>query len=283
MAGPLPRTEIIERIRKLEAAGQFDRDVEDDPPTVPIKRGEVDYLGKKLSSRISTCVANRVARHHFDGCIKRGELVIDGVEGIDNYLAASGGGLIITCNHFNPFDNYVVFKALQPYLKNQILYKIIREGNYTNFPGLYGFFFRHCNTVPIPSRLPALKEMLEATDVLLRRGEKILIFPEQGMWWNYRKPRPLKSGAFMFAVRAGVPVLPTFITMRDTDVRDSEGFPVQAHTLHILPALRPGGSMSNREAEHDLRDRNYACWKEVYERVYGIPLTYSDGPAPAAE
>ena len=58
-----------------------------------------------------------------------------------------------------------------------------------------------------------------AVNRLLKRGESILIYPEQEMWWNYKKPRPFKVGAFKMACRAGVPVLPTFITMQDDPVR----------------------------------------------------------------
>ena len=38
-------------------------------------------------------------------------------------------------------------------------------------------------------------------------GEKVLVYPEQSMWWNYRKPRPLKSGAFKFAI-SSIVILP---------------------------------------------------------------------------
>ena len=37
------------------------------------------------------------------------------------------------------------------------------------------------------------------------------------MWWNYRKPRPVTPGAYRFAVNNNVPVLPMFITLKDTD------------------------------------------------------------------
>ena len=56
---------------------------------------------------------------------------------------------------------------------------------------------------------------------------KILIYPEQSMWYNYRKPKPLKVGAFSFAVKNNVPVLPIFITCEDT-----ENFDRQTATLN---------------------------------------------------
>ena len=268
------RLRILEKIEELERARLFDRDVEDDPPTVPIEPGAVDYTGQKLSTRIASEIANQVAKHHFDRCIKKGELIIREVRGLENYLAVAEQGAIITCNHFHPFDNYAVFKPIEKNLGRKRLYKIIREGNYTSFPGLYGYFFRHCNTIPIPSKSVAAREMMQAVGALLNRGEKILVYPEQGMWWNYRKPRPMKDGAFFFAAKAMVPVVPFFITMEDTDIIDGDGFPRQAYTVHILPAIFPSEKASMRANIRDMRAANEAAWKAVYEEFYGVPLAY---------
>ncbi len=268
------RLEILRKIEEYERRGWFDRDVENDPPARRIEPGEVDYTQKRLSTKLKTYVANEIARRYFDGCIRKGKLIIKEVRGIENYLAVKSGGVVITANHFNPYDNYAVYKVIEPYLERR-LYKVIREGNYTNFPGLYGFFFRHCNTVPIPTGHKALAEMMDAVDILLRRGEKLLIYPEQGMWWNYRKPRPLKSGAFRFAVKAGVPVLPMFITMEDTEMMGKDGFPIQAYTVHILPALLPDDTLTAAKAAKKLCEENYAAWRELYEDFYGIPLEYT--------
>ena len=76
------------------------------------------------------------------------------------------------------------------------LYKVIREGNYTNFPGFFGFIFKYCNTLPLSSVKETMKKFLKACEELLSRGDYILIYPEQSMWWNYRKPKPLKPARF---------------------------------------------------------------------------------------
>ena len=273
---PAPdRVEVLKRIEEYERLGYFDRDVENDPPTRPLRPGEVDYTLKKLSSRIASEIANEVARRHFDKCIKRGDLVIKEVRGIENYRAVKDRGVIITANHFNAYDNYAVFKAIQKDLGRRRLYKIIREGNYTSFPGLYGYFFRHCNTLPLSADHRAFRELREAIGVLLGRGEKILIYPEQGMWWNYRKPRPLKSGAFHFAAKENAPVLPFFLTMEDTDRIGADGFPIQAYTVHILPAIEPDPTLTARENAERMCELNYEAWKQTYEQFYGIPLTYA--------
>lgn len=269
------RLEVLARIQEYEAKGWFDKDVENDPEAPELTPDKVDYLCKKLSSKISRKIANCVGDRYFLKLIKKDVLVIDGVYG-EEHLSVLKDGAMITCNHFSPFDNYIVFHCIRKYLPHKYLYKVIREGNYTNFPGLYGYLFRHCNTLPLSSNRRTMINFMTAVQTLLKRGESILIYPEQGMWWNYKKPRPFKSGAFKMAVRAGVPVLPTFITMQDDETRlDGNGYPVQRHTLHILPPVYPDTSLSEKEAAEKMKNEAYALCKAKYEEVYGVALTYT--------
>jgi len=94
------------------------------------------------------------------------------------------------------------------------------------------------------------------------------------MWWNYRKPKPLQKGAFSFAAKNNVPVLPCFITMRDTDQIGDDGFPIQAYTLHVAKPIYPDNNLSVNENINMLRDKNYQIWKDIYEDFYKIPLKY---------
>lgn len=272
------RLEILARIEEYEKKGWFSKDVEDDPPTIPLTPDKVDYLNKKLSNKIATFFVNIGAKRFIKNLVKNGQMIIKGVEGIENFEAIQKSGAILTCNHFNPFDNFAIHYVLFKYMYKpgkQVLYKVIREGNYTNFPGIYGFFFRHCNTLPLSANFSTMKNFMAAMKVLLERGEKVLVYAEQGMWWNYRKPRPLTAGAFKFAAESKVPVLPIFITMNDSDKIGADGFPIQEYTLHFLPAIYPDESKSIKENMEIMKDKNYAAWKEVYEKTYGIPLTYS--------
>ena len=159
-------------------------------------------------------------------------------------------------------------------MKGKRLYKIIREGNYTNPPKPFGFIMRHCNTVPLSSNMDTMKKFMSSVDVLLKRGEKILVYPEQGMWWNYRKPRPMKDGAFRFAVTSKVPVLPVFITMRDSDVLDGDGFFVQKYTVNILPPIYPDEKLNKKQNIEKMNQTNYAAWVKTYEDFYGTKLVY---------
>lgn len=267
------RREVLDRIREYERAGRFDEDVENDPEAPELLPDKVDYLCKKLSSKIGRKIANIVGDRYFMNLIKKDMLVIEGIEG-EEYLSALQNGAIVTCNHFHAFDNYVVFHSIRKALPKKNLYKVIREGNYTNFPGLYGYLFRHCNTLPLSRNRRTMMNFMSAVNTLLKRGETILIYPEQGMWWNYKKPRPFKIGGFKMAYRAGVPVLPTFITMRDDERLDGDNYPIQRMTLHIMPPIYPDASLGEKAGAEKMRDEAYALCKAKYEEVYGIPLQY---------
>ncbi len=220
------RLEVLDKIKRLEREGRFDIDVENDPPTIVLTPENVDYLNKKETSKIKTKVANTLGKRFIDELLKNNKLIIKEVNGIEN-LDSVETGAMITCNHFNPFDSFAIEKTfrMSKQAENKKLYKVIREGNYTNFPGFYGFLFRHCDTLPLSSNKRTMIEFLKAVDTLLKKGEFILIYPEQSMWWNYKKPKPLKDGAFKMAVKSNVPVVPIFITMKESDIIGEDRFP----------------------------------------------------------
>jgi len=269
------RQRILDKIEEYEKKGLFAVDVEDDPPTAPLDPDTVDYTQKKLSTRIGSYFANRAGRAHFEKMLRRGDVVIKEVRGKENMEKVREGGALVTCNHFNAFDNYAVYRTLIPILGKKMLYKVIREGNYTSFGGFYGYLFRHCNTLPLCSSIKGIKALMNAMSVLWGRGEKILIYPEQAMWYNYRKPRPLKTGAFRFAVKNNVPVLPVFITLEDSDKLDADGLPIQLYTVHYLPPIYPDRSLSIREDSERMCRENYALWVKTYEDFYGKKLEYT--------
>ena len=269
------RLEVLEKIRKLEENGIFDVDVENDPPTIPLEPDDIDYLKSSRLSQIKSRMATKMAERLVNDLIKENKLIIKEIKGIEN-LQSVQSGAIITCNHFNPFDSFTVEKVFRiaGQDRNKKLFKVIREGNYTNFPGLYGFFFRNCDTLPLSSNKRTMMEFIKAVDVILKRGDFILVYPEQSMWWNYRKPKPLKKGAFNFAARSKVPVIPIFITMEDSDLIGEDGFPIQEYTVNIGKAIYPDCNLSEKENTVMMMDKNYEVWKEIYEEFYGIKLEY---------
>ena len=134
---------------------------------------------------------------------------------------------------------------------------------------------RNCNTLPLSSGFKNMQKFMSSVSEILKDGHFILVYPEQSMWWNYRKPKPLKKGAFSMAAKNNVPVLPCFITMQDSDVLGEDGFYVQEYTVHIGKPIYPDPDSAVGENAERMKDENYLLWKDIYENNYGIPLVYA--------
>lgn len=271
------RVQLLKRVEQFELEGRFDEDTSVDPPAPTLEPDDIDYLREKLSSKwVKTPVAMFLGKLYFKNSAKEKQIIIKDVIGLENLENIETGG-IITSNHFNPFEAFAVEKVfLESSLgKKHKLYAVIREGNYTNFPGLYGFLFKNCNTLPLSSNHQTMKKFYDAVKTLLNRGDFILIYPEQSMWWNYRKPKPLKDGAYRFACRNNVPIIPFFITTRDSDILDDAGFPILEYYVHIGKPIYKDKNLTDKENIQNMRKENFLVWKKVYEAFYNIPLEYT--------
>lgn len=269
------RLEVLNKIARLEREGRFDEDVEEDPPTKELKPQDIDYLRRKLSSRLKARFTFRIARLFLNNILKEQQLIIKEIKGIENFRNLNTGA-IVTCNHFNAFDSFAIQIAYEASnQKDRTFYRVIREGNYTNFPGFYGMLMRNCNTFPLSSNPKTMKKFIVSMDKVLQNGDYVLFYPEQSMWWNYRKPKPLKKGAYNFAARNNVPVLPCFITMQDSDILGNDGFYVQEYTIHVSEPIYPDKSLTKVQNVEMMLNKNYELWKKIYEETYNEPLTYS--------
>ena len=269
------RVEIMEKIARFEREGLFDQDVEADPPGKVLMPGDIDYLKKSVSQKLKTKVAFAMARKFVYSLLDDKKMIIKEIKGIEHFQNLTSGA-IITCNHFNAFDSFAIQLAYDASnQKNRTFYRVIREGNYTSFPGFYGFLMRHCNTLPLSSNPNTMKKFMASTGKLLQDGHFVLVYPEQSMWWNYRKPKPLKRGAYTLAAKNKVPVLPCFITMKDSDILGEDGFYVQEYTIHISPPIYPDPAKSSIQNASSMLNQNADVWQQIYEQEYQIPLQYT--------
>ncbi len=272
------RLAVLDKIQQFELEGRFDEDVEDDPPAPVLLPDKINYIRTDLVSRTKTGLAYLAAHIFVSNLRRKRQFIIKEFRGIENFTNLDSGA-IITCNHFNALDSFAMYYTYkEAKTKGRTLYRIIREGNYTNFPGLYGFLMRNCDTLPLSSNSRTMRKFMRAVDELLQSGNFILIYPEQSMWWNYRKPKPLKSGGFSIAAKNKVPVLPCFITMNDSNILGPDGFYVQEYTIHVLPKISPDPTKSYRENVNYMMEENYKAWKNVYEKEYNTTLEYETDP-----
>jgi len=277
------RIEVLRRIEALENSGVFDKDVEDDPPCEELSADQIEYVKKTLIDKAKTKTAFFAAGLFVKKLLRDKQMIIKDIVGIENFKELNSGA-IITCNHFNAFDSFAMQMAYYASgQKSRKFYRVIREGNYMSFPGFYGFLMRNCDTLPLSSSKATMIKFVRGVNEILKSGHFILFYPEQSMWWNYRKPKPLKEGAYTMAAKNNVPVLPCFITMKDSDVMGKDGFYVQEYTIHIEKPIYPCADNKHKENCIYMMNKNYEVWKEIYEREYGIPLKYTTAKKEEAE
>lgn len=269
------RVAVVKKIAEFEREGKFSIDVEDDPPSRQIQPDEIDYLRRSPIAKLKTKIAYFRAKRFLNYIKKHHYMIIREIRGIEN-LRNLQSGAVITCNHFNAFDSFAMHEVfVASGQKKRSMFRVIREGNYTSFPGFYGYLMRHFYTLPLSSNTKTMQKFIKATDQLLQQGNFVLFYPEQSMWWNYRKPKPLQPGAYRFAVKNKVPVVPCFITMRDSEYPGPDGYPVQEYTITVGKPIYPEEALSYKDNVQRLMDENFAAWKQVYETVYDMPLEYT--------
>ena len=264
-----------ERMELLEREGKFDVDIFDDPPTKELLPHQIDYEQKKLWTRIKSRIANWISQIGINRFIKKGMFKIKEIRGLDNWTKVNSGAML-TCNHFGANDSFVMQKVLKASKKKK-LFRIIREGNYTN-PPVLKFFMRNCDVLPLSSNSQTMRKFLRAVDNILTKGDNILIYPEESLWPDYRKPKPLKDGGFRFATKNKVPVVPIFITMEDGEffnkkTKQKQQMPL--YTVHILEPIYPKEDLSLKENIEYMKNANYNMWVKVYEDFYGKKLEYT--------
>lgn len=185
------------------------------------------------------------------------------VVGRKNLKALRGQGAICVTNHVSYLDTLFARAAIGQFRGFYTM------APYNNKTGLGGWFIRHGGMWPFSSNLGAMKNLMQEMGARLKEGKIVHFYAEQAMWVNYQKPRPMKDGAFYYANKFGVPVLPVFFTFR----KNRRGH-MRRVVVHILPAVYADDSLSRTQRIAAMREEAQAAWKKCYEESYQRPLAY---------
>lgn len=267
------RIEVIKNIKNNAENGEFHTKVEINDPVLTdeqIKAINNEYIEnrKHFTFKVKTSIA--VAMANFATKIINKNTVIMGIEKIPYGLE----GVIITSNHFGPLENTVI-RHLTNKLKRKNLAIISQTTNFA-MTGPIGYLMNYANTIPIsPDPRYLARDFLSVLkEKLIIKKEAILLYPEQEMWFNYRKPRPPKNGAYFYAAKLNVPIISCFVEIIDLDKDDTNDFKKVRYVLHVLDVLYPDPQKSTKENTEQLAENDYQLKKRCYEKVYNKELTY---------
>ncbi len=267
------RMAVIENIKSFAESGQFHNKVEiNDPVLTPeqSKKITADYMESRndFTFKVKTAIGVLMAKTATKIINKNTEIV--GLEKIPQDL----GGVLITSNHFGPLENTVI-RHLTNKLKRKKLGIISQTSNFA-MTGFIGFLMNYADTIPISQdpRYLARDFLSILKERLVEKKHAILLYPEQEMWFNYRKPRPPKNGAYFYAAKLNVPIISCFVEIVDTDKDDTAEFKKVKYILHVLDVLYPDQSKTVKENTEALGIMDYSLKKDCYEAVYGKTLDY---------
>ncbi|MDO5424647.1 MAG: lysophospholipid acyltransferase family protein [Eubacteriales bacterium] len=265
---------VVENIKKAVEEQRFHEKVEVGDPDLP------EAEKAKLVERFLKI--HRTPAYAFNNWLAR--CVTDTVSRVENRKTEYVGlenirgiptGAIVTSNHFNPLENTAVRQAMKKVGKRR-LYVVCQESNYA-MKGLVGFLMNYMDTIPIwkSDREYMKHEFENLLGGLLKKKQFVLVYPEQEMWFNYRKPRPPKRGAYYYAAKYQVPVISCFVEIRTAPKKENEEFYKTRYIVHILPVIYPDAALSVRDDSLRMMELDYEQKKKAYERAYGKELRYT--------
>lgn len=168
------------------------------------------------------------------------------IKGLSNLWAVEEGKITVS-NHIHPMDctmNAIISgpkKLYFPTLQSNFEIPVIR------------WIIKLLNAIPIPEKMEAKKAFFDAIDQLLQEGKTVHFYPEAAMRPYDTKIRNFKKGAFRFAVKNNVPIVPIVYTYSEvTGVRalfKSKPF----INAEILPAIYHDKKLPESEAIEKLK------------------------------
>lgn len=268
------RKAVIENIKRYAESEQFHNKVEVKDPNLTAEQSRKitdNYIENRnrVLYKFKKCLGVWLAKAAT--CLINKDTEIIGLDKIPNDL----GGVLITSNHFSPLENTVI-RHLTNKLGRKDLGIISQTSNFA-MKGLVGYLMNYADTIPISTepRYLARDFLSLLKERLVDKKHAILLYPEQEMWFNYRKPRPPKDGAYFFASKLNVPIVSCFVEMVDLTEDDTPEFKKVKYILHVLDVLYPDPQKSVRENTEFLSHTDYTLKKNCYESVYGKELTYT--------
>lgn len=266
------RPQVIENIRRNCENGKLDAKGELDDPELSAQ--ELASCLDTYLSEVRDPAADSKRRQARAAIAATGWKVNRDTEiiGLEKLVGIQHGAFV-TCNHFNQLDNTIVRHTL--HRKDHRHVQTVIEVSNLALPGIFGFLMNYGGTIPITDnydylRGPFVKLLQRAVD----DEEYILIYPEQEMWFNYRKPRPGKRGAYYYASKFGKPVISLFVEMQELPEMDDENFHKVRYIVHVLDPLYPDPDKTDRQNSLQMCQQDDRQRREAYEKAYGKPLTY---------
>ena len=181
------------------------------------------------------------------------DLKIEGKENIKNLKT----GAVSVCNHVLFLDCTMVGLAFG---LNRV-YFTTREGSF-KIPFVRKLI-KLLRAIPIPTKLENKIYFVKELDKAIQEGNIIHFYPEKSLWPYYEKLRNFKNGAFSFAIRNNVPVIPMVVSFREPKGMRKLLKRKKDVTIKILsPIEYIDNDYSKKDSVENLKEQVYQVMKE---------------------
>lgn len=173
-----------------------------------------------------------------------------GLKNIRKNKALFKNGAVTVCNHVYRWDYLAVVQAV----KKRLWFPARSE----NLMGSDAALIRAVGGIPVAENFSGTKKFYEAFDFLHSKKKWIHVFPESCRWTWYQPIRPFKRGAFEFAHRYDIPVIPMAISYRKPDaIRRFFGVKHPLITLNVGEPILSDQSLSLKKDSSRLLEESH--------------------------
>ena len=183
------------------------------------------------------------------------------IRGRKNLKRPKNQGAMIISNHSMLLDSLSI--------KQTVFKKVYFIGaSFNNKKGFGGYTIKILGMLPLSNQFSNQKNLDNAIEYYLKKGKPIHIAPEQAMWRGYTKLRPFKNGAFYYAVKNNVPVIPMVELLKPANRWDRIWGRRFRATIQVLKPLYPNLDLPTKERIQDLKVRSRESMRQVMNEFY---------------
>lgn len=260
-----------ELYKVLEAQGKFDEftGIVDASSVIQVDK-DYEYIKKSFKERFRRAFCNLFTRvvAPFVNFIYFGLKIKD-----RKYVKQlKKQSYISISNHVSPLD-IAMLRHILGYNRNLYCTGAMRNSR----KNIIGWFLRGVGMLPFSENFTAQKNMNKAITELMKSNATVHLYPERAMWVDYNKPRPFKKGAFTYAVKENVPILPVFYCPKPTKGwRRIFGID-NVIDAYVLPPIYPDNNIAKPERANVMREQMMTEYFKKYRQVYkdNNPVIYN--------
>ena len=174
---------------------------------------------------------------------------------IKNAVFVSNHCFVLDCAMLEVF----AFPFKRPYM--------LAQKNAFQIPVVRGII-RSLRAVPVPENMLAYKNFMKSVDEELKNGKSLYIAPEGSLWPYFPRIRPFKNGAFRFAIKNDLPIVPVVLSFRKPNwFYRMFGRKKPLININILEPVYPDKENSPKLEELKLNDRINKQMINSFERT----------------